>query len=490
MRIGTWNLRGLKLADKRQHLANDINTYKLDILTVQETHLKGTDQIELPTPNNNTNNRNNDRYTLYHTGSDNNSHHGVGIIIKNNTNAHFKRITDRICTLTVDLNEITNNNIKRKITIISAYAPTLTNSEKNPEVAENFYTNLENTINSIPNRNLLFIGADTNAQLGINNTNYIGNVGIFGKGDQNSNGERLGDFLSRNNLIATNTFFEHKLKHRTTWTHPNLCPTNKDSKTGKPRRNPYRNQIDFIITSKNLKTEITDSRSYHGTTLDSDHNLVICNSNIKLHRIYKQKVNKNKPINVENLKNPEKSKKYREDLENKLEAVTDWWEIVEEIKTTGEEALGIKPNTKSNNSTNNDIKKLSEERLKLKFEIQSSTNTTQAKEKSKKRNKLRTKIEKLKKKDLEKTTTENLGVIEIEAIKDDSRRTFAANRIVNRLVEKSTVVVEDGEGLGIINNPTKKVEAITSYFKNTFKQEKTEPPPRNNTPKIKKTHNY
>ena len=166
-----------------------------------------------------------------------------------------------------------------------------------------------------------------------------------------------------------------------------------------------------------------------------------------------------------------------------------WWEIVEEIKTTGEEALGIKPNTKSNNSTNNDIKKLSEERLKLKFEIQSSTNTTQAKEKSKKRNKLRTKIEKLKKKDLEKTTTENLGMIEIEAIKDDSRRTFAANRIVNRLVEKSTVVVEDGEGLGIINNPTKKVEAITSYFKNTFKQEKTDPP-RNNTPKIKKTHNY
>ena len=126
MRIGTWNLRGILLAEKQQQLANDLNTYNIHILAVQETHIRGTGTLNLPKPNTNTTKQTN-QYTLYYTGPTDTSHHSVGVIVRNDCNAKFNRIDDRICTLTIDLEETTDKN-KRKLTIISAYAPTLTNS--------------------------------------------------------------------------------------------------------------------------------------------------------------------------------------------------------------------------------------------------------------------------------------------------------------------------------------------------------------------------
>ena len=127
MRISTWNLRGLDTKE----LVKDLHSYKLDILCVQETHLRGTDTIKLD-----------NKYTLYYTGAENSSHHGIGIIIKNNCQAKFKRIDDRICLIEIELDKLIEDkkeiNKNRKLTVISAYAPTLINSKKDPIVADNF----------------------------------------------------------------------------------------------------------------------------------------------------------------------------------------------------------------------------------------------------------------------------------------------------------------------------------------------------------------
>ena len=42
MRIATFNVRGLSLEEKRQSLATDFYNYRLDVLCIQETHLRGT----------------------------------------------------------------------------------------------------------------------------------------------------------------------------------------------------------------------------------------------------------------------------------------------------------------------------------------------------------------------------------------------------------------------------------------------------------------
>ena len=326
MKIGTWNVRGLLEESKLEDIAQDLNNYKLDILTIQETHIKGTSKKSIGK-----------NYTLYHTGPTTHSHHGVGIIVKNQFIGKFKVINDRICQIEID----TNN--KNKLTVISAYAPTLTNSIKDPTLADNFYNTLQDTVNLIPNRNYIFIGIDSNAQLGTGKENiYPNSVGNFGKGHLNSNGERLGQFLTNNNFIATNTLFDHKLQHRVTWHHPNQNPNFIDKRTGQIRRNPIRNQIDFIITQNKLKTTLKDSRSYSGTQTESDHNLVICKVNeLKPYIVYKGNKKVIPKINLENFKNDKLKAKFQEEITKKLteednieNKQIDWPNLTDTLKDT------------------------------------------------------------------------------------------------------------------------------------------------------------
>lgn len=51
---------------------------------------------------------------------------------------------------------------KRKITMICAYAPTLPVSEKQPQIREDFYNELESLINSISGRNTLVVAGNFN----------------------------------------------------------------------------------------------------------------------------------------------------------------------------------------------------------------------------------------------------------------------------------------------------------------------------------------
>ena len=130
------------------------------------------------------------------------------------------------------------------------------------------YDQLESILNVADNNTIIIVCGDFNAKTG-SGSNYLlykENIGKFGKGIINSNGESLLEFANRNNLCLTNTFFNHKLAHRATWVAPE-----------KPqgRRNPVRNQIDYILVNTKEKEYIKDSRSYSGIFTYSDHRMVI-----------------------------------------------------------------------------------------------------------------------------------------------------------------------------------------------------------------------
>ena len=76
-------------------------------------------------------------------------------------------------------------------------------------------------------------------------------MGRYGKGHENSSGRMLLELCAKNNMVITNTLFAHKLTHRTTWTAPMREFKTKD---GEIRRNPVRNQIDYIIVRKKHET--------------------------------------------------------------------------------------------------------------------------------------------------------------------------------------------------------------------------------------------
>ena len=72
---------------------------------------------------------------------------------------------------------------------------------------------------------------------------------------------------------------------------------------GELRKNPIRNQIDYILINNRYLQFVTNSRSYNHLQTDSDHNLVMMNLRIKFSKLNKPKIDVAPRINKELLKN-------------------------------------------------------------------------------------------------------------------------------------------------------------------------------------------
>ena len=68
----TFNMNGPRTAHKRRCLEIDLLRYDIDILWVQELHMRGTGRMDFGK-----------QHTLLYSSSENSSHHSVGIIMKN-----------------------------------------------------------------------------------------------------------------------------------------------------------------------------------------------------------------------------------------------------------------------------------------------------------------------------------------------------------------------------------------------------------------------
>ena len=108
LNIGALNVRGLIGADHEEKLMEDATFYNLDIIALSETHIKReVSQQKLKYTNNIDSSTTN--YVLYSCNTENNSYHGVGILIKADIQHKFKRITERVCTVDVRLKHNTHS---------------------------------------------------------------------------------------------------------------------------------------------------------------------------------------------------------------------------------------------------------------------------------------------------------------------------------------------------------------------------------------------
>ena len=98
------------------------------------------------------------------------------------------------------------------IMVIRAYAPT-SNAEE-AEV-EWFYVDLQDLLELIPKKDVLFIIGNWNAKVGSQETPGV--TGKFGLGVQNEAGQRLIEFCQENTLA--NTLFRQHKRRLCTWTY-------------------------------------------------------------------------------------------------------------------------------------------------------------------------------------------------------------------------------------------------------------------------------
>jgi len=83
-------------------------------------------------------------------------------------------------------------------------------------------------------------------------------LGTNGEITTNSNGRKLKEFASVNELQITNTFFRHKEIHKMTWSFRG-----------------YRSIIDYILTNKKLSPLVNGTKVFRGCDVTTDHYLLI-----------------------------------------------------------------------------------------------------------------------------------------------------------------------------------------------------------------------
>ena len=274
------------------------------------------------------------------------------------------------------------------------------------------------------------------------------------------NGRKLAEMRQRNNLILLNTVFKHKMAHRTTWTSP------KQPKT--PRRNLYRNQIDFILIRKQHLCLATNARSYGGTTTTSDHKLVKTNFNIKWHEI---KFNKQtaSPDHTQ-LRNPAikfaYTEKVKEHLINKRKEnetpQEKWTRICDACHQAAKEIIP-KP-MKNGRKNNEEIEKLSKQQQKLKNDLESTKNSKEQHKIKKERQKIHREIRSILRTEEDNRTSEKLE--EIEKQKDDARKMFHDIKDLQKQTTPKTLLI-NGEN-GLTPNPKQQIKIITTHFQDQF----------------------
>ena len=146
------------------------------------------------------------------TSSDQNRNYlGVGLIISKNLRENgmiYNALSSRIVTIRIKATPA-------NMSIIPIYAPTL---DKYDEVHDEYYEQLQVTIDSIKITDYLIIMGDFNAILG--NEKVPCATGAHGTGIRNNSGQKLLEFFSAKTNLCQNTGFRHHLRRKTTLTSP------------------------------------------------------------------------------------------------------------------------------------------------------------------------------------------------------------------------------------------------------------------------------
>ena len=145
---------------------------------------------------------NSDDHYIYYCRQESLRRNGVAIVVN-------KRVQNTVLGCSLKNNRMISVRFQGKpfnITVIQAYAP---NSNAKEAELEWFCENLQELLELLPQKDVLFIIGDWNAKVGSQETPGV--TGKFGLGIWNEAGQRLIEFCQENALVIANTLFQqHK----------------------------------------------------------------------------------------------------------------------------------------------------------------------------------------------------------------------------------------------------------------------------------------
>ena len=259
--IGAWNVRTLmdsSSSDRPERrtalVGREFDRYKVEIAALSETRRAEEGLLKEVGAG----------YTFFWSGhkKEEGREAGVGFAIKSHLVSKLsglpKGINDRLMTLRLPLPG------KRHATIVSAYAPTMTNPD---EVKDKFYDDLDSVISAAPRTDKLILFGDFNARVGTDHQTWEGVIGSEGVGKCNSNGLLLLRKCAEHELLITNTVFHLPTHRKTTWMHP---------------RSKHWHLIDYVIVRRKDRQDVRVTKTMCGADCWTDHRLVVSKLNLRI----------------------------------------------------------------------------------------------------------------------------------------------------------------------------------------------------------------
>ena len=317
--IGTWNVNTLLKVGKMQEIADQIVGSQIQIVALQEIRWRGYGLLKK------------DKYSVYYSCSSNTTGQaGTGFIIQKlavNKVLGFEPISDRICKLRV-------KGKFHNITLINIYAPT---EDKEENIKEQFYEELQRTQYEFPKHDLTVILGDMNAKLGKEKTfsQVVGRHTLHNS--SNKNGELAANYVISNDTFLISPNFQHKKIPNGTWISP-------DHQT--------LNQINHVVVSKGKMRLLHDVRSKRGCNCYSDHFLVQIKIRQKLITVKNRQTQKYK-WDRQLLNQNEKINKYQEHLQSVMQEIKEETDINQDWQNLKQAILEAVTEFKSNKGARN-----------------------------------------------------------------------------------------------------------------------------------------
>ena len=244
--VASWNVRtlqntGLGARRRTALIACELARYNIDIAALSETRLpdKGS-LVEMGTG-----------YTFFWRGLPTVARHihSIGfaarIALLQSTQESHIAIDERL--------PLAKNGFA---TFVSVYSPTLDSSD---DVKDRLYDTLYSTLQRILHDDKIILLGDFNARVGRNHNIRHGVIDHHGVGNTNSSGLRLLSLCSELGFAITNTFFQLRGMHKTSWMHP---------------RSKHWHLIDDVIVRRRDLNEVQITRAMRGAECSTDHCLI------------------------------------------------------------------------------------------------------------------------------------------------------------------------------------------------------------------------
>jgi len=177
-KYATWNIRGLGEKEEELDKILNENNIKISVITESKKKLQGMKETE--------------HYTVIYSGVDRHVRGQSGVMIW-----IHKSISNKIDHYTFWNNRIIETRLKTQmghLTILGVYAL----KEGRDELNEEFYETLQKILDKVNKNDYIILIGDMNARVGNNRVANI--VGTNGEATLNSNGRKLIDFCTFNNL--------------------------------------------------------------------------------------------------------------------------------------------------------------------------------------------------------------------------------------------------------------------------------------------------